>query len=77
MAAKVPQHPLSHRVLEVLEELRGGGRGFVKTEAGGGIGWVLIRVILNPLKESVDHAQVVVVRDLRWPDILKQEEARE
>jgi len=32
----------------------------VEPVEGGGIGWVLVRVILNPLKEPIDHAQVVV-----------------
>jgi hypothetical protein len=61
VTANVPQHPLSHGVLEVLPELRCEGRGFVEAEAGGGSGLVLTRIILDLLEEPVDHAQVEMV----------------
>ena len=60
VATEVAQHPFSHSVLEALQELGGQGCGFVKTETGGGIGRVLIRVILKPLEEPVHNAKVVV-----------------
>lgn len=49
----MPQHPLSHGVLWVLEELGGEGGGFVKADLGSRIGWVLIRNTLRPLEEPV------------------------
>lgn len=53
VAAVMPQDPGADRVLEALQELGGEGRGFVETEAGGGIGWVLMGVTLRPLEAPV------------------------
>jgi hypothetical protein len=43
-------------MLEGLQELGREGRGLVEAEARLSIGWILIRVILGPLEEPVDHA---------------------
>ena len=49
----MPQNPGTDRVLEALQELGGEGCGFVEAEAGGGIGWVLIRIFTDTLEEPV------------------------
>ena len=60
VAAKMPQEPGTDRVLEALEESGGESGGLVKVETSVWIGRVLILIILDPLEEPVDHAQVVV-----------------
>ncbi len=60
VAVAMPQDPGADRVLEALQDLGGEGRGFVKTEVGGGIGWVLSRVTLNLFEKSIDHAQMIM-----------------
>ena len=60
VAAEVAEHPASYGVLEALQELVGEGRGFVEAEVGGGSGWILIRVTLEPFEEPIDHAEVEV-----------------
>ncbi|MCJ7630599.1 MAG: hypothetical protein MUO50_19665 [Longimicrobiales bacterium] len=60
VAGKVAEHPPADRMLEALQELAGEGGGLVEAEAGGGIGWVLIPVILSPVKEPIDDDEVEV-----------------
>jgi hypothetical protein len=60
VAAKVAEDSFLDRVLEVLQELVGEGRGFVKAEADGGSGRVLIRVLFNLLEEPIHDAHVVM-----------------
>jgi hypothetical protein len=45
-------------VLEALQQLVGEGGGFVEAEAGFRIRRVLIRVILDPLREPIDDARM-------------------
>jgi hypothetical protein len=67
MATKVPQHPLSHGVLEVLQELGGEGGGLVEVEVGV---WPLVRIHLDLLKEPVDYS-VAETREWGPIDIYK------
>jgi hypothetical protein len=60
VAASVPQHPLSDRVLEASQELGGEAGGLVKTEAEFWMGRILNRVPLDLLEEPIDHAHVVM-----------------
>jgi hypothetical protein len=46
---EMAENPPSNRVLEALQELGGEECGFVETEAGGGIGWILARITLKIL----------------------------
>jgi hypothetical protein len=61
VAYHVAENPLSHRVLEALQELVGESGGFVEKDAGFRMRRILSRVTLNPLEEPVHDAQVVVV----------------
>jgi hypothetical protein len=56
----VAEDPFSHRELEPFQELVGEGGGFVEAEAGFWMGGTRIRVILDPLEETIDQAHVVV-----------------
>jgi hypothetical protein len=58
VTAEVPQDPFTDGMLEALQELKGEGCGFVEAEAGVRVGRARIRVILRPLEEPVDDAQV-------------------
>jgi hypothetical protein len=66
VAAKMSEGPFSDRVLEALHELVGEAGGFVEAEAGFRIGWILNRVILDPLEEPIYHAHVVVEPSGPW-----------
>mgnify|MGYP000629810080 CR=1 FL=1 len=46
--------------LDWHEEFAGEGCGLVEAEVGFGVGRILIGIILGPVEEPVDHAQVVV-----------------
>jgi hypothetical protein len=59
VAAKVAEHPFSDGELEVLHEFGAEGGGLVEVEARCRIGRVLNRILLDPLEESVDGAEVV------------------
>jgi hypothetical protein len=61
VTAKVAQDPFSDCVLEVLQELGGESGGFVEAEVGFWMGGTRIRVIVDPLKESVHYAQMEMV----------------
>jgi hypothetical protein len=58
VAAKVSQDPGADRVLEVLQQRVGKVGGFVEAEAGFWIGRILVRVILDPLEEPINDAQM-------------------
>ena len=60
VASKMPEDPFSNGVLEALQEFAGEGCGLVEAEVGFWVGRILIGIILGPLEEPVDHAQVVV-----------------
>ena len=60
VATEVAEDPFPNGVLEALQELVGEGCGLVEAEVGFWIGRILIRIILGPLEEPIDHAQVVV-----------------
>jgi hypothetical protein len=60
VTAEVAEDPFSDGVLEVLHEFGAEGSGLVEVEARCRIGRVLIRILLDPLEEAVDHAQVVM-----------------
>lgn len=59
---KVAEHSGTDGVLEALEEERGAGCGFVKTEAGFGVGEIGVRLTLEPIEEPADHGEVRVER---------------
>lgn len=61
VTAKVAQDPFSDCVLEVLQDLGGESGGFVEAEVGFWMGGTRIRVILDPLEESVHYAQMEMV----------------
>jgi hypothetical protein len=57
---KVSQDPGTDRVLEAFQELVGEAGGFVEAEAGFRIGWILMRVILDSLEESIHDDEMKV-----------------
>jgi len=57
VTAEVAEDPFSDGVLEVLHESGAEGGGLVEVEVGFRIGRVLIRILLDPLEESVDDAR--------------------
>ena len=50
---KMSKDPGTDRVLEALQEFGGEGGGFVKTEAVGGIGWILVGITLDQDPSSI------------------------
>ena len=65
VAGKVTEDPLSDRVLEPFEELRGVIGGLVEAEATGWftalVSGLRIRIGLDPLEEAVHHTEVEMV----------------
>ena len=60
MALKMPEDPGADRVLEALDELGREGRGFVEAEGFGLDSRILASITLDPLEESIDHAEMKV-----------------
>ena len=60
VACKMAEHSASDGVLEAFQELVGEGRGFVETEGFGLDSRILASITLDPLEESIGHAEMKV-----------------
>jgi hypothetical protein len=78
MALKMPEDPGADRVLEALDELGREGRGFVEAEGFGLDSRILASITLDPLEESIDHAEMKVkVRIQRRAEAMEEADGSE